>query len=81
LLTGNGFVVVLSRGKLRNNFSFTSEPVYQAFVFVCVAGTPQLMLTAGPSVPVAPQQAYGYGYQAPAGYAQPAAQPGFGYGM
>uniref|UniRef100_A0A3Q0R6L5 Uncharacterized protein n=1 Tax=Amphilophus citrinellus TaxID=61819 RepID=A0A3Q0R6L5_AMPCI len=40
-----------------------------------------LMLTAGPSVPVAPQQAYGYGYQAPAGYGQPAAQPGFGYGM
>lgn len=48
---------------------------------VCLAGTPQLMLTAGPSVPVAPQQAYGYGYQAPAGYSQPAAQPGFGYGM
>uniref|UniRef100_A0A8C6TQ00 Clathrin, heavy chain a (Hc) n=1 Tax=Neogobius melanostomus TaxID=47308 RepID=A0A8C6TQ00_9GOBI len=46
-----------------------------------VYGTPQLMLTAGPSVPVAPPQAYGYGYQAPAGYAQPAAQPGFGYGM
>lgn len=42
-------------------------------------GTPQLMLTAGPSVPVPPQQAYGYGYQAPAGY--PQAQPGFGYGM
>lgn len=45
-------------------------------------GTPQLMLTAGPSVPVPPQQAYGYGYQAPAGYPQaPQAQPGFGYGM
>lgn len=51
------------------------------FLFVFLAGTPQLMLTAGPSVPVAPQQAYGYGYQAPAGYSQPAAQPGFGYGM
>lgn len=49
--------------------------------YVSVAGTPQLMLTAGPSVPVAPQQAYGYGYQVPAGYSQPAPQPGFGYGM
>lgn len=45
-----------------------------------VTGTPQLMLTAGPSVPVPPQQPYGYGYGAPAGYGQPA-QPGFGYGM
>ncbi|KAG9339792.1 hypothetical protein JZ751_022458, partial [Albula glossodonta] len=47
-----------------------------------VYGTPQLMLTAGPSVAVPPQQAYGYGYTAPAGYAQPPQpQPGFGYGM
>lgn len=44
-------------------------------------GTPQLMLTAGPSVPVAPQQPYGYGYQAPAGYSPAAPQPGFGYSM
>ncbi|KAG7258585.1 hypothetical protein CRUP_030873 [Coryphaenoides rupestris] len=43
---------------------------------------PILMLTAGPTVPVAAQPAYGYGYQAaPAGYAPPPAQPGFGYGM
>ncbi|XP_016119925.1 clathrin heavy chain 1-like [Sinocyclocheilus grahami] len=47
-----------------------------------VYGTPQLMLTAGPSVPVPPQQAYGYGYTAAPGYPQaPQAQPGFGYGM
>lgn len=46
-----------------------------------LAGTPQLMLTAGPNVAVPPQQPYpGYGYTAPAaGYGQP--QPGFGYGM
>lgn len=48
---------------------------------VFLAGTPQLMLTAGPNVAVPPQQPYpGYGYTAPApGYGQP--QPGFGYGM
>lgn len=46
------------------------------------SGTPQLMLTAGPSVAVPPQQAYGYGYTAAPGYPQaPQAQPGFGYGM
>lgn len=46
------------------------------------SGTPQLMLTAGPSVPVPPQQAYGYGYTAAPGYPQaPQPQPGFGYGM
>lgn len=41
------------------------------------------MLTAGPSVPVPPQQAYGYNYSTAPGYAQapPPAQPGFGYGM
>uniref|UniRef100_A0AAR2JHR1 Clathrin heavy chain n=1 Tax=Pygocentrus nattereri TaxID=42514 RepID=A0AAR2JHR1_PYGNA len=43
-------------------------------------GTPQLMLTAGPNVAVPPQQPYGYGYAAPAGYGQPV-QPGFSYGM
>ncbi|CAJ0967452.1 unnamed protein product [Ranitomeya imitator] len=43
-----------------------------------VYGQPQLMLTAGPSVPVPPQAAFGYGYTAPA-YGQP--QPGFGYSM
>ncbi|KAG5837570.1 hypothetical protein ANANG_G00240740 [Anguilla anguilla] len=46
-----------------------------------VYGTPQLMLTAGPNVAVPPQQAYGYGYTAPAGYGQPPPQPGFGYSM
>ncbi|KPP70923.1 clathrin heavy chain 1-like, partial [Scleropages formosus] len=47
-----------------------------------VYGTPQLMLTAGPSVAVPPQQAYGYGYTAPPAYGQhPQPQPGFGYGM
>ncbi|KPP72822.1 clathrin heavy chain 1-like [Scleropages formosus] len=47
-----------------------------------VYGTPQLMLTAGPSMGVPPQQAYGYGYAAPTGYGQPQqAQPGFGYSM
>ena len=50
-------------------------------VTLCAPGTPQLMLTAGPTVPVAAQPAYAYGYQAPAGYAPPPAQPGFGYGM
>ena len=45
-----------------------------------VTGTPQLMLTAGPNVPVPPQQAYGYGYTAAPGYTQPP-QPSFGYGM
>lgn len=44
-----------------------------------VYGQPQLMLTAGPSVPVPPQAAFGYGYTAPPTYAQP--QPGFGYSM
>lgn len=47
---------------------------------VCVAGTPQLMLTAGPNVAVPPQQPYGYGYTAAPGYGQPP-QPSFGYGM
>ncbi|MGH0159430.1 UNVERIFIED_CONTAM: hypothetical protein FKN15_037344 [Acipenser sinensis] len=46
-----------------------------------VYGQPQLMLTAGPSVAVPPQQAYGYGYTAPAGFGQAPPQPGFGYGM
>ena len=50
------------------------------FSDVPVAGTPQLMLTAGPNVAVPPQQAYGYGYTAAPGYAQPP-QPSFGYGM
>lgn len=45
-----------------------------------IAGTPQLMLTAGPNVAVPPQQAYSYGYAAAPGYNQPP-QPGFGYGM
>lgn len=53
-------------------------------VRVCVrmrlAGTPQLMLTAGPNMAVPPQQPYGYGYPAAQGYGQPQ-QPGFGYGM
>lgn len=43
-----------------------------------VYGQPQLMLTAGPSVPVPPQAPFGYGYTAPT-YGQP--QPGFGYSM
>lgn len=47
---------------------------------VSVAGTPQLMLTAGPNVAVPPQQPYGYGYTAAPGYGQPP-QPSFGYGM
>uniref|UniRef100_A0A672IPK5 Clathrin heavy chain 1-like n=1 Tax=Salarias fasciatus TaxID=181472 RepID=A0A672IPK5_SALFA len=47
---------------------------------LCVAGTPQLMLTAGPNVAVPPQQAYGYGYTGAPGYGQ-APQPSFGYGM
>ncbi|RXM97734.1 Clathrin heavy chain 1 [Acipenser ruthenus] len=46
-----------------------------------VYGQPQLMLTAGPSVAVPPQQAYGYGYTAPTGFGQAPPQPGFGYGM
>lgn len=58
-----------------------SQSIHQTFNHLCLAGTPQLMLTAGPSVPVPPQQPYGYGYQAPAGYSQPVPQPGFGYGM
>lgn len=45
-----------------------------------VYGTPQLMLTAGPNVPVPPQQPYGYGYTAAPGYGQPP-QTAFGYGM
>lgn len=44
-----------------------------------VYGQPQLMLTAGPSVPVPPQAPFGYGYTAPPTYGQP--QPGFGYSM
>lgn len=46
----------------------------------CLAGTPQLMLTAGPNVPVPPQQPYGYGYTAAPNYGQPP-QTTFGYGM
>lgn len=57
------------------------SPAHFLFTLCVFAGTPQLMLTAGPSVPVAPQQAYGYGYQAPAGYTQATPQPGFSYGM
>uniref|UniRef100_A0A3B3WPY1 Uncharacterized protein n=1 Tax=Poecilia mexicana TaxID=48701 RepID=A0A3B3WPY1_9TELE len=44
------------------------------------AGTPQLMLTAGPNMAVPPQQAYGYGYTGAPAYGQPP-QPSFGYGM
>uniref|UniRef100_A0A669CGE0 Clathrin, heavy chain a (Hc) n=2 Tax=Oreochromis TaxID=8139 RepID=A0A669CGE0_ORENI len=67
--------------KLETSESLRKEEEQATETQPIVYGTPQLMLTAGPSVPVAPQQAYGYGYQAPAGYGQPAAQPGFGYGM
>uniref|UniRef100_A0AAX7UGB5 Clathrin, heavy chain a (Hc) n=1 Tax=Astatotilapia calliptera TaxID=8154 RepID=A0AAX7UGB5_ASTCA len=67
--------------KLETSESVRKEEEQATETQPIVYGTPQLMLTAGPSVPVAPQQAYGYGYQAPAGYGQPAAQPGFGYGM
>lgn len=67
--------------KLETSESLRKEEEQATETQPIVYGTPQLMLTAGPSVPVAPQQAYGYGYQAPAGYSQPAVQPGFGYGM
>ncbi|XP_014052792.2 clathrin heavy chain 1 isoform X6 [Salmo salar] len=68
--------------KLETSESLRKEEEQATETQPIVYGTPQLMLTAGPSVPVPPQQAYGYGYQAPAGYPQaPQAQPGFGYGM
>uniref|UniRef100_A0AAQ4R148 Clathrin, heavy chain a (Hc) n=1 Tax=Gasterosteus aculeatus aculeatus TaxID=481459 RepID=A0AAQ4R148_GASAC len=67
--------------KLETSESVRKEEEQATETQPIVYGTPQLMLTAGPSVPVVPQQPYAYGYQAPAGYAQPAAQPGFGYGM
>ncbi|CAB1316428.1 unnamed protein product, partial [Coregonus sp. 'balchen'] len=67
--------------KLETSESLRKEEEQATETQPIVYGTPQLMLTAGPSVPVPPQQAYGYGYQAPAGYPQaPQAQPGFGYG-
>uniref|UniRef100_A0A4W5PW71 Clathrin, heavy chain a (Hc) n=1 Tax=Hucho hucho TaxID=62062 RepID=A0A4W5PW71_9TELE len=68
--------------KLETSESLRKEEEQATETQPIVYGTPQLMLTAGPSVPVPPQQAYGYGYQAPAGYPQaPQAQPGFGYSM
>ncbi|XP_073686252.1 clathrin, heavy chain a (Hc) [Garra rufa] len=72
--------------KLETSESLRKEEEQATETQPIVYGTPQLMLTAGPSVPVAPpQQPYGYGYTAGAaapGYPQaPQAQPGFGYGM
>ncbi|KTF74352.1 hypothetical protein cypCar_00016021 [Cyprinus carpio] len=68
--------------KLETSESLRKEEEQATETQPIVYGTPQLMLTAGPSVPVPPQQAYGYGYTAAPGYPQaPQAQPGFGYGM
>uniref|UniRef100_A0A671RTI1 Clathrin heavy chain 1-like n=1 Tax=Sinocyclocheilus anshuiensis TaxID=1608454 RepID=A0A671RTI1_9TELE len=68
--------------KLETSESLRKEEEQATETQPIVYGTPQLMLTAGPSVPVPPQQAYGYGYTAAPGYPQaPPAQPGFGYGM
>uniref|UniRef100_A0A8C5BGP1 Clathrin, heavy chain a (Hc) n=1 Tax=Gadus morhua TaxID=8049 RepID=A0A8C5BGP1_GADMO len=67
--------------KLETSESMRKEEEQATETQPIVYGTPQLMLTAGPTVPVAAQPAYAYGYQAPAGYAPPPAQPGFGYGM
>uniref|UniRef100_A0A8C7ZSY1 Clathrin, heavy chain a (Hc) n=1 Tax=Oryzias sinensis TaxID=183150 RepID=A0A8C7ZSY1_9TELE len=65
--------------KLETSESLRKEEEQATETQPIVYGTPQLMLTAGPSVPVAPPQPYGYGFQP--GFTQPAAQPGFGYGM
>ncbi|KTG42705.1 hypothetical protein cypCar_00016438 [Cyprinus carpio] len=68
--------------KLETSESLRKEEEQATETQPIVYGTPQLMLTAGPSVPVPPQQAYGYGYTAAPGYPQaPQPQPGFGYGM
>lgn len=68
--------------KLETSESLRKEEEQATETQPIVYGTPQLMLTAGPSVAVPPQQAYGYGYTAAPGYPQaPQAQPGFGYGM
>lgn len=69
--------------KLETSESLRKEEEQATETQPIVYGTPQLMLTAGPSVPVPPQQAYGYGYTgaAPQGYAQPPPAAGFGYGM
>lgn len=65
-------------------YFFLQQPQSGLFLTCClcgfVAGTPQLMLTAGPNVAVPPQQPYGYGYTAAPGYGQPP-QPTFGYGI
>lgn len=69
--------------KLETSESLRKEEEQATETQPIVYGTPQLMLTAGPSVPVPPQQGYGYGYTAAPGYPPqaPQAQPGFGYGM